>query len=122
MVGLAVVNLATGVAMVTSVVWGVAAAPIVAATGVGVTTGEAMAAGEAPALDDPLFSIHTPTPATTARTPAPATTAKTGKAPFRAGAEPGCDGTDCDEAAVSAGASGIVISCKHKGQATRLPT
>jgi len=122
MVGLAVVNLATGVAMVTRVVWGLAATLTVATTGVGVTPGEAMATGEAPALDDPLFSIHIPTPAATARTPAPATTAKTGKAPFRAGPEPGCEGTDCDVAGVSAGASGMVISCKHKGQATRLPT
>jgi hypothetical protein len=122
MVGLAVVNLATGVAIVTSVVCGVAAALTVAATDVGVTTGEAMATGKAPALDDPLFSIHIPTPAATARTPAPATIAKTGKAPFRAGAEPACEGTDCDVAGVSAGASGMVISCKHKGQATRLPT
>jgi hypothetical protein len=122
MVGRAEVNLATGVAMVMSVLWGVAGALTVGATDVGVTTGGTAATDEDPDLDGPPFSIQMPTPAAKARTPAPATTAKTGNPPFRVGSDPVCDPTDWEVAGVSAGASGMVISCKHKGQATRLPT
>jgi hypothetical protein len=87
------------------------------AVGGAVTVG-ALAIGGAD-LERPLFITQTPIPAAKAKTTTTAATGTTGKAAFfpeaGAGSAPGV-------AEDSAGGSGIVISCKHRGHATRLPT
>jgi hypothetical protein len=78
-------------------------------------------------LEPSLLIIHIPSPATEIKTRIPAITTDRGIVRFPAEADgsgeteaPG-PVTDVENRPLT-GASGMVISCKHKGQATRMPT